>query len=87
MKTKLPKQPFNTLAISLSGGGYRATSFHLGLFTYLDHLKWHESTLLERVRVISTVSGGTFTGVSYASTIAGGGTLIDCYRALFRFMS
>lgn len=87
MKSHLPIHPFNTLALSLSGGGYRAASFHLGLLTYLDRIQWDGTSLLSRVRVISTVSGGTFTGVCYTSSIARGETLEQCYEKLFRFMS
>ncbi len=86
MNSQLPKQPFNTLALSLSGGGYRAASFHLGLLTYLDSIQWREKSLLERTRVISTVSGGTFTGVCYASALAEGKTLMDCYHKMVHFM-
>lgn len=86
MDSHIPKQPFNTLAVSLSGGGYRAASFHLGLLTYLQSVEWDGVPLMKRVRVISTVSGGTFTGVCYASTLAGGGNLDDCYEKLYSFM-
>ena len=87
MNSHLPKQPFNTLALSLSGGGYRAASFHLGLLTYLSSTQWNGLPLLERVRVISTVSGGTFTGACYASSLAQNQSLDDCYEKLYRFMS
>jgi hypothetical protein len=87
MNANLPINPFDTLALSLSGGGYRAASFHLGLLTYLSSVHWKGTTLLERVRVISTVSGGTFTGVSYATALAEGQTLSDCYKKLFGFMT
>ncbi len=87
MNAKLPEQPFNTLALSLSGGGYRAAAFHLGSLTYLSSLTWKSTSMLERVRVISTVSGGTFTGVCYASTLAENKPLIDCYRKLWQFMT
>ncbi|MBP6979179.1 MAG: patatin-like phospholipase family protein, partial [Lentimicrobiaceae bacterium] len=66
MKSHLPLAPFENLALSLSGGGYRAAAFHLGLLTYLSSVKWKDKSLLERVRILSTVSGGTFTGVCYA---------------------
>lgn len=87
MENKLPKEPFGNLALSLSGGGYRAASFHLGLLTYLDSVKWKEISLLERVRILSTVSGGTFTGVCYATTIAEKRSLKDCYERLYRMMT
>jgi predicted acylesterase/phospholipase RssA len=46
-----------TVGLCLSGGGFRAAAFHLGALTYL-----HRAGLLDRVRLLSTVSGGTFTG-------------------------
>ncbi len=62
----LPQQPLNEIALCLSGGGYRAASFHLGTMDYLYRLKYKGEPLLHRVKAISTVSGGTFTGVLYA---------------------
>lgn len=73
--TRLPKDftrpPINTLpkdlradkvkiALALSGGGYRAASFHLGILAYLHHIQ-----LLPNLTRLSTVSGGTFTGVKF----------------------
>lgn len=57
----LPESPLGPIALSLSGGGYRAAGFHLGV---LDML--HRLDLLRDVSALSTVSGGTFTGVRYA---------------------
>lgn len=87
MKSYLPVAPFENLALSLSGGGYRAAAFHLGLLTYLSSARWKDKSLLERVRILSTVSGGTFTGVCYATTITEGKTIEDCYSRMYRFMS
>jgi len=42
------------IGLSLSGGGYRATVFHLGLLARLA-----ESHVLENVTILSTVSGGS----------------------------
>jgi hypothetical protein len=86
-KDKLPKKPFQNIAISLSGGGFRATSFHLGLMTYLSTKSWQGTTLLERTRILSTISAGSFVGVKYITTIKKGGTIHDCYRCLHNFMS
>jgi len=49
------------IAIALSGGGSRAAVFHFGTLDYLDRVG-----LLPRVTMISTVSGGSFTGAKYA---------------------
>lgn len=41
------------IGIALSGGGYRATVFHLGVLARLS-----EDNLLDQISFISTVSGG-----------------------------
>lgn len=51
----------NKVGLALSGGGYRATAFHLGTFRKLK-----EFGLLDKVDVISTISGGSITGAYYA---------------------
>ncbi len=86
-KDELPKTPFQNLAISLSGGGFRATAFHLGALTYLSSQKWQGVSLLERTRILSTVSAGTFTGVKYAASIKRGETIKDCYKNLYKFLA
>lgn len=48
------------IGLSLSGGGYRATIYHLGTFRKLK-----EMNLLDKVDVISTISGGSITGAYY----------------------
>lgn len=56
-----PQPPLGAIALSLSGGGYRAAGFHLGVLDLLNRLD-----LLKDVSALSTVSGGTFTGMRYA---------------------
>ena len=48
------------LGIALSGGGYRAAAFHLGTLKKLKDLK-----ILDKVDVMSTISGGSITGAAY----------------------
>ena len=67
----MPK-PFENIAISLSGGGYRATAFHLGALSYLNQLPFEGTPLLHNVKIISTISGGTFTGVGYVLALTQG---------------
>lgn len=50
----------NYLGLSLSGGGYRAAAFHLGTMR-----KLHELRILEKVNVLSTISGGSITGAYF----------------------
>jgi len=47
--------------LALSGGGFRAAAFHLGVLKRLDELR-----LLHKVSLMSTVSGGSITGALYA---------------------
>src|SRR3982750_1197881 len=46
----------DTIALCLSGGGYRAMLFHLGALKYLNDAKW-----LPKLDRISSVSGGSIT--------------------------
>lgn len=49
------------LGLCLSGGGYRAAGFHLGVLGYLNEIGW-----LSTVTALSTVSGGTIVGAAWA---------------------
>ena len=51
------------IGLALSGGGSRAIAFHLGCLRALDDLD-----ILERVNVLSTISGGSIIGAYYAYT-------------------
>jgi len=73
--------PFDEIALTLSGGGYRAAAFHLGT---LDML--HRLGLLQSVRVLSTVSGGTLTGLKYALSVTEGNTFEEFYREFYSFL-
>jgi NTE family protein len=53
------------IGLALSGGGSRAIAFHLGCLRAL-----HELGILPRVKVLSTVSGGSIIGALYATTDA-----------------
>ncbi|SNR35210.1 patatin-like phospholipase family protein [Lutibacter flavus] len=59
-------KPFKSIGLCFSGGGYRATFFALGVVSYLNKINYKESSLLENVEAISTVSGGTLLGVAYS---------------------
>jgi NTE family protein len=52
------------IALALSGGGYRAAYFQLGVLE-----KLHELNLLDRVGVISSVSGGSILAGIYATAL------------------
>ena len=56
----IPK-PKTRVGLALSGGGFRAAAFHIGVLKRLEELR-----VLHRVDVLSTVSGGSITGALYA---------------------
>lgn len=60
------KDIFGSIALSLSGGGYRAAAFHLGTLEMLEELG-----LLQEVKYLSTVSGGSIIGAYYAACLNG----------------
>lgn len=60
-ETSNKNKPFGDIALCLSGGGYRAASYALGTLHMLNELD-----LIDDVKLLSTVSGGTFTGLNYA---------------------
>src|SRR6476660_6756902 len=63
METKIVTKKFSEdLEIALSGGGFRATAFGLGVLLYLV-----DSGLNQRVKTISSVSGGSITNGFVAS--------------------
>ncbi|WP_292590041.1 patatin-like phospholipase family protein [Mesorhizobium sp.] len=50
------------IGLALSGGGARAMAFHLGCLRAL-----HDLGILDRVQILSTVSGGSVVGALYAA--------------------
>jgi len=62
----MPLESPTKLALSISGGGHRAAAFGLGTIALLQELG-----LMERVAVLSTVSGGSLVGGFYLCAKAG----------------
>lgn len=64
------------IALALSGGGFRASIFHLGAIRRLAEMGW-----LERVDVLSTVSGGSLLGAyavqRWQDMLQGGGNWLS----------
>lgn len=69
------------IALSLSGGGVRAVGFHLGSMSMLDRLG-----LLDKVEIISTVSGGSLPGLGYALSQRFGRPFQDFFDDFFEFL-
>ena len=70
------------VGLCLSGGGYRATVFHLGVFCYLERLG-----LLAHARMISAVSGATFTATSYALSLVEKRSFDDFFATFYTALS
>ena len=81
------------IALSFSGGGYRASSFSLGVLSYFNNVKIKNSQkeettpLLENVKGLSTVSGGTLTGAKYAVCIARKDNFDTFYKTFYTFLN
>src|SRR5688572_29149663 len=60
-----PKKP-ELIALSFSGGGFRAASYALGCLSYLETVKPEGRSLLSLVNFISSASGGTITNLTYS---------------------
>lgn len=67
------------VGIALSGGGSRAIAFHLGCLRTL-----HRLGILERSKVLSTVSGGSVIGAMYVIRRSGFEEFEDDVRAVLR---
>ncbi len=74
-------KPFGDIALCLSGGGYRAATYALGTLDMLDELD-----LLNDVKLLSTVSGGTFTGLTYSVWQTEGKTFDVFYKDFSDFL-
>lgn len=59
--TDAGKPPENAIALCLSGGGYRAMLFHVGVLRRLDDAGW-----LSRLDRVSSVSGGSIVAATLA---------------------
>src|SRR5215207_1850551 len=59
--------PLGELALSFSGGGYRAAAFHLGALR-----TFHRMGLLRDVVALSTVSGGSILGAAWVLSVMRG---------------
>lgn len=71
----LLKTPFKHIALAMSGGGFRAGTFSLGVLSYLKQVPYFDPTnadrtLLENVTYLSSASGGTITTSTYALSVA-----------------
>lgn len=71
----MPSNAEKKIGLALSGGGYRATAFHLGTLKKLE-----EMGILADVDVLSTISGGSIAGACYCTY---NGTFDEFYNDLY----
>lgn len=64
----------------MSGGGFRASAFHLGTLSYLN-----EINIIEEIDTLSSVSGGAFTCMIYTLYIKQNKQFKDIYTDLYKF--
>jgi predicted acylesterase/phospholipase RssA len=81
------RTPFQRIAIALSGGGYRAASYSLGVMSYLHRIKYKDGkSLMDNVEFISSASGGSFPAMLFAAYTKQGRPFEDVYNKLIHFM-
>ncbi len=76
-----PAGPLGPLAVSMSGGGYRAAAFHLGTLRFL-----HQVELLRDVVGLSTVSGGTICGMAWVASALDGKPFPDFHTEFSTYL-
>lgn len=69
MKTKNDFKPLERIGLCFSGGGYRATFYGLGVLSILNKIEFKDKSLLERVKSVSSVSGGTLLAAAYCRAV------------------
>ncbi len=79
------------IGLAISGGGYRATAYSLGMMNYLDNIQYPtdkraDNSLLQQVEAMSTVSGGSITGMTYALAQKENKSFSLFYKDLTNFM-
>lgn len=75
-----------SIGLCFSGGGYRAAAFSLGVLSYLDKIQYRRESLLKKVIIISSVSGGSVTAGTYAASSAKNQDFSEFYKKLYNFL-
>ncbi len=75
------------IGLAFSGGGFRASSFSLGVLSYLNEVNLDDTKLITKIYALSTISGGTITGARYAQGIKNQESFDQIYWSLYDFMA
>src|SRR5215831_17697633 len=78
-----PKKP-EFVALSFSGGGFRAAAYCLGCLSYLEKITFQGKKFTELVHFISSASGGTITSLVYGSGQRQGELFKEFYRRMIQ---
>lgn len=72
------------ISLCLSGGGYRAAMYHLGVLTYLNEVQCGDgTTLLDHVHTLTCISGGALPGLTYMMGEVRGDNRVAVFKKLF----
>ena len=72
------------LALCLSGGGYRAAMYHLGVLSYLEHVNMPQGgKLIDHIHTITSISGGALPAFQYMLCIADGRDAKEGFKELY----
>ena len=75
------------ISLSLSGGGYRASAYHLGVLSYLNRLDLGNNVkLLDNVDTITGVSGGAITAMWYVCHEVDKKSRVLVFRQLYHLL-
>ncbi len=76
-----------SIGMAFSGGGYRAATYDLGTLSFLNHIRLEDGrTLLECVKVLTSVSGGSIPALKYMLACAQGQPIDEMIQELFNFL-
>jgi hypothetical protein len=70
------------IALSFSGGGFKAASFTLGCASYFNHIHYQNEPLLNKVKFIASASGGSFTNLFLCYLLRKGKNFKEIYDRL-----
>ncbi|MGB5981689.1 MAG: patatin-like phospholipase family protein [Nonlabens sp.] len=62
-------KPLHRLGLCFSGGGYRATFYGLGVLSILNKIQYRDQSMLDAVKSVSSVSGGTLLAAAYTRAV------------------
>lgn len=78
----VPRQPLQHIALCMSGGGFRAASFSLGVLSYFKRVKYLDRSLIDSIRFTTSTSGGSITNAAFSIGVYRKENFEDMYNFL-----